>query len=105
MDKFGLLAFLKAKPGKEKEVEAFLISAQPLASAEIGTTSWFALKMGPGQYGIFDSFRDEKGREAHLNGEIAKALMARASELFAEPPVIEKLDVLASKEPVGALAA
>lgn len=103
MDKFALAALLQAKAGKEKEVEAFLISAQPLASAEIGTTSWFAVRLGGGRYGIFDSFRDEKGRDAHLNGEIAKALMARAGELFSEPPQIHKLDVLAAKEAVAEL--
>ncbi len=105
VDRFALLALLKAKPGKEKEVEAFLISAQPLAATEIGTTSWFALKLGPDQYGIFDSFRDEAGREGHLNGEIAKVLVARANELFAEPPQIVKLDVLAAKEAVAGLKA
>ena len=104
MDKFGLAALLQAKAGKEKEVEAFLISAQPLAAAEIGTTSWFAVRLDGGRYGIFDTFRDEPGRNAHLNGEIAKALMARASELFAEPPQIHKLDVLAAKEAVAAVA-
>lgn len=104
MDKFALAALLQAKAGKEREVEAFLISAQPLAAAEVGTTSWFAVRLGGGRYGIFDTFRDEKGRNAHLNGEIAKALMARASELFAEPPQIHKLDVLAAKEAVGAVA-
>lgn len=103
MDKFALAALLLAKPGKEKEVEAFLISAQPLASAEIHTTSWFAVRLSEGRYGIFDTFRDEQGRNAHLNGEIAKALMARASELFAEPPQIHKLDVLAAKEAIAEL--
>jgi len=72
MDKFALAALLQAKAGKEKEVEAFLISAQPLAAAEIGTTSWFAVRLDGGRYGIFDTFRDERGRNAHLNGEIAK---------------------------------
>jgi len=103
VDKFALLALLKAKPGKEKEVEAFLISAQPLAATEIGTTSWFSLKLGPDQYGIFDSFRDEQGREAHLSGEIAMALIARADDLFSEPPQIVKLDVLSAKGAVGEL--
>ena len=104
MDKFALAALLQARAGKEKEVEAFLISAQPLASAAIGTTSWFAVRLGGGRYGIFDTFRDEQGRNAHLNGEIAKALMARAGELFAEPPQIHKLDILAAKEAVAAVA-
>ena len=103
MDKFALAAILRAKAGKEKEVEAFLVSAQPLAASEIGTTSWFAVRLEPGRYGIFDSFRDEQGRDAHLSGEIAKALVARASELFSEPPLIYKLDVLAAKESVAGL--
>lgn len=97
MDKFALLALLEAKPGKEKEVEEFLKSAQPLAAREAGTTTWYAVKLGPAKFGIFDTFRDEAGRNAHLSGEIAKALMAKASELLATPPQIEKLDILASK--------
>jgi quinol monooxygenase YgiN len=101
MDKFALLALLHAKPGKENEVEAFLKSAEPLAGAEPGTTSWYAVKLGPDRFGIFDTFRDEAGREAHLSGEIAKALMAKAGELLAKPPQIEKLEILASKSPVA----
>lgn len=97
MDKFALLALLEAKPGKEKEVEEFLKSAQPLAAREAGTTTWYAVKLGPAKFGIFDTFRDEAGRNAHLSGEIAKALMAKASELLAKAPQIEKLDILASK--------
>lgn len=97
MDKFALLGLLHAKAGKENEVEEFLKSAQSLAFAEPGTTSWYAVKMGNGRYGIFDTFRDEAGREAHLDGEIAKALMAKAGELLSEPPKIEKLEILASK--------
>jgi quinol monooxygenase YgiN len=103
MDKFALAAILRAKAGKEQEVEAFLISAQPLASAEVGTTSWFAVRLEQGRYGIFDTFRDEAGREAHMKGEIAQALVARASDLFAEAPLIYKLDVLAAKEAVAEL--
>lgn len=101
MDKFALLALLEAKPGKEKEVEEFLKSAQPLAAREAGTTTWYAVKLGPAKFGIFDTFKDEDGRNAHLSGEIAKALMAKASELLAKPPQIEKLDILASKGPVA----
>lgn len=97
MDKFALLGLLRAKSGKEKELEEFLIAAQPLAVEETGTTSWFAVKMGPDRFGIFDTFRDEQGREAHLNGTIAKALFAKADELLAEAPQIEKLEILASK--------
>jgi quinol monooxygenase YgiN len=99
VDKFALLALLEARPGKEKEVEEFLKSAQPLAAAEPGTTTWYAVKLGPAKFGIFDTFKDEAGRDAHLSGEIAKALMAKANELLAKPPLIEKLDILASKTP------
>jgi len=97
MSKFAIWAQLEAKPGKEKEVEEFLKSAQALAEREAGTLTWYAIKMGPGKYGIFDTFADEAGRNAHLNGEIAKALMAKASELFAKPPEIAKPEILASK--------
>ena len=97
MDKLAILALLTAKPGKEQEVEAFLKSAQPLAVAEPATTTWYAVKLGPSKFGIFDTFPNEAGRNAHLSGEIAKALMARAGELLAEPPQIEKLDILALK--------
>ncbi len=97
MEKLALLGLLKAKPGKEKEVEAFLKSALPLAQAETGTNRWYAVKIGPDRFGIFDTFADESGRDAHLNGEIAKALMAKADELLAEPPSIEKLELLAVK--------
>jgi quinol monooxygenase YgiN len=99
MDKFALWATLHAKPGKEAEVEEFLKSAQPLAVQEAATTTWFALKIGPSIYGIFDTFRDEEGRDAHLTGEIAKALFARAEELFAKTPQVEKPIILASKIP------
>jgi quinol monooxygenase YgiN len=99
MDQLALLALLEAKPGKEQEVEAFLKSALPLAQQETGTTTWYAIKLGPSQFGIFDTFRDEAGREAHLHGEIAKALMASASALLATAPRIEKLDILAVKAP------
>lgn len=97
MDKFGLLALLEARAGKESEVEDFLKSAQPLAASEPATSTWYAVKLGHGKFGIFDTFRDEEGRNAHLSGEIAKALFARAEELFAKPPQVEKLEILASK--------
>jgi quinol monooxygenase YgiN len=97
MGKVAIWAQLEAKPGKEQEVEAFLKSAQPLAEQEQGTISWYAIKMGPAKYGIFDTFADENGRNAHLNGEIAKALFSRAQELFAIPPEIAKPEILASK--------
>jgi quinol monooxygenase YgiN len=99
MDTVAILALLEAKAGKENEVEAFLKSAQPLAEQEAGTTSWYAVRLGPAKFGIFDTFKDETGRNAHLTGEIAKALFARAEELFATPPQVEKLDILAAKVP------
>jgi quinol monooxygenase YgiN len=99
MDKFALWAMLEAKPGKEKELEEFLISAQPMAEAEAGTTTWYAMKIGPSRYGIFDTFADEAGRNAHLNGEIAKALFAKAKDLLANDPAIDKPEILAAKAP------
>ncbi|MDQ6893521.1 MAG: antibiotic biosynthesis monooxygenase [Acidobacteriota bacterium] len=92
---------LEAKPGKEKEVEAFLRQGQSLVEAEPKTTAWFAVQMSPSSYGIFDVFADDSGREAHLSGKVAAALMAKAPDLFAKPPEIHKLDVLASKLPRG----
>ena len=97
MVKLALLVRAEAKPGKEEEVAAFLRSALPLAEAEPGTISWFAFRIGPSTFGIFDTFNDEAGRQAHLSGKIAAALMAKAPELLAKPPVIEKLDLLAGK--------
>jgi len=96
MEAVGLLVTLEARPGKEAEAEAFLKSAQPLALDEEGTVKWYAIKLGPGKFCIFDTFANEAGRNAHLNGEIAKALGARAGELLAVPPQIEKVEVLAS---------
>jgi quinol monooxygenase YgiN len=95
----GLLARLEAKPGKEAAVADLLKSALPLANAEAATTVWFAIRMGPSTFGIFDAFADESGRQAHLSGQIAAALMAKAPELLAVPPVIERADVLAAKLP------
>jgi quinol monooxygenase YgiN len=99
LDKFALLGLLNAKEGKEQEVEEFLKSALPLAVAEPGTTTWYAVKLGPGRFGIFDTFKDEDGRNAHLSGDIAKALFANADKLLAQPPQIEKLEILAAKAP------
>lgn len=95
----GLLVRLEAKPGKEADVEAFLRSGQALVEAEPATTAWFAIKLGPGSYGIFDVFPDDAGRQAHLQGRVAEALMQRSAELFASPPDIQPLDVLAAKLP------
>ena len=97
MSRVSIWAQLQAKPGKEKELEEFLKSAQPLAERERATLSWYAIKMGPGNYAIFDTFADDQGRDAHLNGEIAKALFARAGELLAKPPEIAKPEILAVK--------
>jgi quinol monooxygenase YgiN len=86
----GLLVTLEARSGKEADAEAFLKSAQPLALNEKGTLKWYAIKLGPGKFGIFDTFANEGGRNAHLTGEIAKALGARANELFAAPRRLKK---------------
>ncbi|MFM0242194.1 putative quinol monooxygenase [Paraburkholderia phytofirmans] len=99
MVKLALYVRLEAKPGKEKDVEAFLLGGFPLVEEEPGTVAWFGLKLGPSTFGIFDAFPDEAGRDAHLNGKVAAALMAKASDLFASPPTIEKVDVLAAKLP------
>ena len=96
MQTLALLVILEAKPGKEEELSVFLKSALPLA-AQDQTLSWFAFRIGPSKFGIFDTFPDEDGRNAHINGEIAKALFAKADELLAAPPQIEKLDILAAK--------
>jgi quinol monooxygenase YgiN len=93
----GILATLKAKPGKEGEVEQFLKSALPLANQEPATTVWFALRLGPSTFGIFDAFADDSGRDAHISGPIAAALLSKWKDLLAEPPKIEKIDVLAAK--------
>jgi len=96
MEAIGLLVRLEARAGKEADAEAFLKSAQPLALNEKGTLKWYAIKIGPGKFGIFDTFANEAGRNAHLTGEIAKTLTARASELFAVSPQVEKVDIVAS---------
>jgi quinol monooxygenase YgiN len=99
MVKKALLVRLEAKPGKEAEVESFLRGGLPIVQEEPTTTAWFAIRLGPSTFGIFDAFPDEAGRQAHLSGRVAAALMAKASELLAKPPVIEKVDVLAAKLP------
>lgn len=97
MVKFALLARVEARPGKEEAVEQFLKNALSLAQDEEATVSWYALKMGPSTFGIFDTFNDEAGREAHLSGKIASALMEHAGELLSAPPQIEKVDLMAVK--------
>ncbi|HEY3597805.1 MAG TPA: antibiotic biosynthesis monooxygenase [Paraburkholderia sp.] len=99
MVKLALYVRLEAKPGKEKEVESFLRGGLPLVDAEPDTIAWFGVRIGPSTFAIFDAFNDEAGRDAHLSGKVAAALMAKAGELLAVPPTIEKIDVLAAKLP------
>lgn len=99
MAKFGLLVTLEAKPGKENEVDQFLRSALPLVQQEPGTVSWYAVRMGSSKFGIFDTFNDEAGKNAHLSGKVAEALFAKAAELFSQAPKIEELDILTEKLP------
>ena len=100
-----LFVRLEAKPGKETDVENFLKGGLPLVEAEPDTTAWFGIRLGPSTFGIFDVFPDDKGRQAHLSGKVAAALQAKAAELFAQPPRIEKIEVLAAKVPRPARAA
>ena len=99
MVSLGLFVRLEAKPGKEKDVAAFLMQGLQMANDEATTPVWFALRLGPSTFAIFDAFADEAGRQAHLNGPIAKALFARASDLLAKPPSVEKAEVLGAKLP------
>jgi quinol monooxygenase YgiN len=99
MVKVALFVRLEAKPGKEKEVESFLMGGLPIVMKEPATTAWFGIRLGPSTFGIFDAFPDEAGRQAHLSGKVAAALMAKAGELLSKPPSIEKVDVLATKLP------
>ena len=94
-----LLVRMESKPGKEAEVEEFLKSGLAIVEEEPDTTAWFAIRMGPSTFGIFDAFPSDSGRQAHLSGRVAAALMAKAADLFTQPPVIEKVDVLAAKLP------
>jgi quinol monooxygenase YgiN len=97
MVRLALLARFTAKPGKEADVAAFLESALPLANAEATTTVWFGVRISEREFGVFDAFADEAGRQAHLTGPIAQALFAKAPELFSEPPRVDKLEVIAAK--------
>ena len=99
MVKVALCVRLEAKPGREKDVESFLVSGLPLVQQEPATIAWFGIRLGPSTFGIFDAFPDEAGRHAHLSGKVAAALMEKAGELFSKPPSIEKVDVLAAKLP------
>ena len=95
METLAILVMLEARPGKTDDLEALLRSALPIAEAEPGTVSWYALKLGPRSFGIFDTFADQAGRDAHLAGDLAKALFARADELLAEPPAVVKPEIIA----------
>jgi len=97
MVKKALAVKLVAKPGKEAEVEAFLNSGLGLVNDEPLTVTWYAIKFNENTFGIFDTFAGDEGRDAHLNGKVAEALMANAGELLAEPPSIEKVDIIAAK--------
>lgn len=99
MVKVGLLVRLQAKPGKEQEVAAFLRGGLSIVEEEPATITWYAIQLGPSTFGIFDTFDGDAGRQAHLAGRVAAALMAKAGELLAQPPVIEKHDILAAKLP------
>ena len=92
-----LWVVLEAKPGREAEVEAFLRSGLALVQQEPATTTWYAIRLGGPKFGIFDTFPDDAGRQAHLSGQVAAALMAHAPDLLAKPPSIEKIDVIAAK--------
>ena len=94
-----LLVRLEAKPGKEADVETFLRGALPVVEQEPATITWYAIRLGPSTFGIFDTFPDDSGRQAHLSGPVAAALMEKASELFSQPPSIEMVNVLAAKLP------
>src|ERR1044072_9709710 len=100
----GLLVRLEAKSDMHEQVENFLVSALPLVQQETATTAWFAIRFGGSEYGIFDVFPDDAGRDAHLSGAVAKALMENAPTLLSAPPKIQKLDVLAYKLPETPLA-
>jgi quinol monooxygenase YgiN len=99
MVKVALLVRLEAKSGKEGEVEAFLKGGLDIVQGEPATVTWYALRLGPSTFGIFDTFPDDAGRQAHLSGRVAAALMAKAGELLSQPPTIEKVDILAAKLP------
>jgi quinol monooxygenase YgiN len=95
----GLFVPLHAKPGKEDDVARFLESGQALVEGEPDTVAWFAIRLGPSEFAIFDAFPDDSGRQAHLSGRVAEALMAQAEDLFAQPPEIKQADVIAAKLP------
>lgn len=95
MSDVGLLVRLEAKAERADDVRTFLAGALDLVREETGTVTWFAIRLGPTTFGIFDTFRDESGRQAHLAGQVAAALMENAPALLAQDPVIEQVEVLA----------
>ena len=95
----GLLVRLEARPGKENDVASFLEGGLAVVQGEPETVTWYAIRLGPSTFGIFDTFPDDSGRQAHLSGQVAAALMEKADELLAEPPSIERVDVFAAKLP------
>jgi quinol monooxygenase YgiN len=99
MVKVALFVRLEAKPGKEEEVENLLKNGLSLVEDEPGTAAWFGIRLGRSTFGIFDAFPDEEGRQAHLAGPLAKALMAKAPDLLTAAPMIEEVDVLGAKLP------
>jgi quinol monooxygenase YgiN len=99
MDTVGLLVLLEAKAGREDDLASFLTGALPLVQQEPETTAWFAARLGPAQFAIFDTFPDDPGRDAHLAGQVAAALMDYAPELLAQAPSIQKAEILAEKLP------
>jgi quinol monooxygenase YgiN len=99
MTQHALYVQLEAKPGKEQEVASFLSGARSMVSDEPDTTAWFAIKMGPRTFGIFDAFANERGRDAHLQGKLATQIRAKTPELFAKAPEIQRVEVLADKLP------
>jgi quinol monooxygenase YgiN len=99
MTQHALYVQLEAKPGKEQEVANFLSSARTMVSDEPETTAWFAIRMGPRMFGIFDAFANERGRDAHLQGKLAKQITSKAPELFAKTPEMQRVEVLADKLP------
>lgn len=99
MTNVGLFVRLEAKPGKEEDVASFLRGGLAIVQQEPATTTWYAIRIGQSTFGIFDTFPDDAGRDAHLSGKVAAALMQKAPELLAQPPKIEKVEILASKLP------
>ncbi|MEH2252762.1 putative quinol monooxygenase [Nostoc sp.] len=99
MDKFAIWSRMEVKLGKEQELEEFLKYAQSLIEQELGTTTFYALKVGPNTYSTFDTFADEAARDAHVNGPVAKALLARVDELFTQAPEIVQTTIIGAKIP------